>query len=169
MFTSELFCDAWLAHGWWQFVGCSCLQVSREMLGPRWDACPRTHAPVRSHTHALMHQCTHAPAHPCTRIPMHPCIRAPRKPQQLLPVLRGRAVCYLPFSGHGNCRVMKCCQDPGQEQSFVKERKKKKQTRERHDVKPLKSKNPSCLVSHALFSAGPLESSLVAADPGPSS
>lgn len=64
---------------------------------------------------------------------------------------------------------MKCCQDPGQEQSFVKEMKnlKKKQAMEKHDVKPMKSKYPLCLASHTLFHTGCLQSSLSQLTQGP--
>lgn len=137
-------------------MGSSCLQASRDRDAGALVWC----LPVHPHTQALIHQCTQAPAHPCTHIPLHPehCSSSCQ--------CSGSAVCCLPFSVHGNCHcIIKCCQDPGQELSFLKEKKKihqnktQKQTRERHDVKPLKSTNSSRLASHALFNTGLLQSS----------
>lgn len=105
--------------------------------GSLWDARACQHAERRWAPGGM-------PAHaPCTPTPMHSCTSAPMQPHTPAPTYPrthasahpgshssscqrcGSSVCSLPFSGHGNCRcVMKCCQELGQEQSFVKEIKK---------------------------------------------
>lgn len=87
--------------------------------------------PLHSCTRALPPPCTYAPVQSCT---CPPCTHLPMPHESVCLGSRGSscqrccsAVCCLHFSGHGNCCcVMKCCQQPGQEQSFVKEMKNKK-------------------------------------------